>query len=385
MRKRKIEILLHQYKENFPIIAITGPRQSGKTTLAKMTFPDYEYISLETPENRFFAQEDPKGFLEKYKKFCIFDEIQNVPHLFSYLQEKVDTDNLNAQYILTGSQNFLLSEHISQSLAGRVGMLTLLPFQYSEIEDIAKEKNLETILFEGMYPRIQAEEKNPVLWYSSYLQTYIERDVRMMKNIGNLSLFQKFLKLCAGRVGQVINFSSLANDTGVSHHTIQSWISLLESSYIVFLVHPYYNNFQKRIIKAPKLYFYDTGVLCSLLEITSAQQVETHYAKGGIFENFVFLEQKKEIFNTNISVKNLYFFRDHNGFEIDLLKENNNKIILVEIKSGQTISSSFFTNLKKWDSLQNTQETKKFLIYGGTEHRIQENIEIINWRNADTM
>lgn len=380
MITRELGKKIKNYLKSFPIVTVVGPRQSGKTTLIKNLFPDRAYVSLEDLDNREFAQQDPRGFLATYKAPVIFDEAQKTPKLFSYLQTQSDKINLPGQYLLSGSQNFLLMEKISQSLAGRVGILTLPPLSIKELKDAKIPiNNIESTLFTGFYPRIFDKKLNPIDWYPDYIQTYLERDVRQIKNISNLSLFQKFLKFCAGRTGQLLNLSSLANDCGVSHNTIRSWISILEASYIIFFLPPYYKNFNKRLIKSPKLYFYDTGLVCSLLGIENKNQLITHPLKGALFETMIVSELVKYRLNQGQKT-NAYFFRDKSGHEVDFLIELAGRTLLCEIKSGQTISEDFFTNINYWQLITKEKISNSFIIYGGKEEQKRSNVTIFSWQ-----
>jgi uncharacterized protein len=310
MIDRKISQHILRLAQSYPIVSLTGPRQSGKTTLVKKLFSEkYRYISLEDLDLRRFANEDPRGFLENYREYVIFDEIQNAPGLFSYLQGVVDEDNLPGQFILTGSQNFLLLEKISQSLAGRSAIVHLLPLELSELESAKTPLlSLEETLIKGFYPRLYEKTIPAQEWHTNYLKTYIERDIRQIKNIHDLGTFQLFLKMCASRTGQLLDLTSLGNDCGISHNTAKAWLNILEASFIIFFLRPHFKNYNKRLVKSPKIYFYDTGLLCSLLDINSADQLRTHYLRGGIFECFVIAELKKKQFHQVLS-SNLYFWK----------------------------------------------------------------------------
>lgn len=366
----------------FPVVAVTGPRQSGKSTLLKHLFPDRRYASLEDPDIRLYAQEDPRAFLADHQNGCILDEVQRVPELFSYIQTIVDATNKPGQFILSGSQNFLLSEQISQSLAGRVALLNLLPLSIAELDAANLLPNTpEALLFNGCYPRIYSGHIDPNDWYPNYISTYLERDVRLIKNITDLSTFQHFLKLCAGRCGQLLNLTALGNDCGVSHNTIKAWISLLETSFIAFRVQPYYRNFSKRLVKTPKLYFYDTGLVCHLLGLKSAEDLETHYLRGGIFESFVISEIQKHYLN-QAKIPNLYFWQDKSHIEVDCIIETGDHLSAIEIKSSKTISRDFMKNLLAWDALlpKNTSHDMH-LIYAGDMQQHRQNILIHPWNN----
>lgn len=306
MYNRTISPVLEKFSKLYPIVGITGPRQSGKTTLAKMLFKHLPYVSLENLDIRLQAHTDPRAFLAQYDNGAIFDEVQHAPELLSYLQGIVDESPAKGRYILTGSQNFSLNHHIAQSLSGRIGMTTLLPLSLSEL---GMPEDINTAIFEGGYPGLHNLKMYPLDFYPSYIQTYIERDVRQLKNIENFGRFQTFLKLCAGRVGQIINLTSLAQDCGISHTTARQWLNILEASYLIFFLQPFYQNFSKRLIKMPKLYFYDTGLACTLLGLEKATQLQTHYLKGALFENLVILEILKKRLNQGLP-PNLYFWRD---------------------------------------------------------------------------
>src|SRR3989344_5658808 len=293
MIKRALEVKIRSLFKELPLVVVTGPRQSGKTTLIKKIFPKLKYVSLEDPNSRVFALKDPRRFLETYEPPAIIDEAQRVPEIFSYLQTVTDNNNRSGQYLISGSQNLLLMEKISQSLAGRVGLLTLLPLSLTEIEKEISKSRLNSVLLRGFYPRVLAKKIHPNDWYPNYIQTYLERDVRQLKNISDLNLFHRFLSLCAGRTGQILNLSSLAADCGVTHNTIQSWLSVLEAGYIIFKLPPYYRNLNKRLVKSPKLYFYDTGLVCSLLGIETVEQLVNYPLRGAIFETMVISELVK--------------------------------------------------------------------------------------------
>jgi predicted AAA+ superfamily ATPase len=353
--------------EQFPIVAITGPRQSGKTTLSKMIRPNYKYVNLENLSDREFAKNDPIGFLETYKNGVIIDEIQNVPSLFSYLQVVTDERNSIGEYIITGSQNFLMMEQITQSLAGRVALLTLLPFSYEEIKNTNyKPETWEKYALSGSYPRKIIQNIDSVDYYENYIKTYVERDVRLMKNITNLDLFQKFIQLLAGRVGQLFNQSSLGNELDLDNKTINSWFTLLEASFITFKLQPYHSNFNKRLVKTPKIYFNDIGLLCYLLGIRNELDLENHYAKGSIFENLIILENYKNSLN-NSSKSKFYFWRDASQNEVDLIIETGMSVEAFEIKSGKTINQSFFKGLDYFKKIN--PKTTTSLIYGGNENQ----------------
>lgn len=377
MIQRQLYTKASQLLEKFPIIAITGPRQSGKTTFSKQLRPEYSYVNLEDITNREFAKNDPKGFLNTYKNGAIIDEIQYVPELFSYLQVFTDERNQVGEYIITGSQNFLLMQQISQSLAGRVALFTLLPLSLKELKDSEYIfSNWESYAVSGSYPRKILFDIDGRDYYANYLSTYVERDVRLLKNITNLDLFQKFIFLVAGRVGQLFNQSSLGNELGVDNKTINSWMSLLETSYIAYRLYPYHSNFNKRIVKTPKVYFYDTGLLSFLLGIKSEQELTQHFAKGSIFENLIITEFLKNAYNKG-DTPIFYFWRDHANNEVDLLIENYPKIDIYEIKSSTTIKMDFFKGLNHFKGLHSS--VNAHLIYGGTENQKRTEVNVIGW------
>ncbi len=379
MISRTLENKIKELATKFPVISLTGPRQSGKTTLVRHTFPGYHYVSLEEPDTRLNAQTDPRGFLRNHPDGLIIDEVQRVPELFSYIQSFADESDRTAQFILTGSQNFLLLEKISQSLAGRVAILKLLPFSLNELDKAnIRYSHFDPFLLQGFYPRLYDKKIAPDDYYPNYIQTYIERDVRQIINITDLNVFTRFLKLCAGRIGQLVNLSSLGQEAGITHATARAWISLLEASYIVFLLHPHHRNFNKRLVKSPKLYFYDTGLACSLLGIREVTQVETHYLRGSLFENLVIADIFKSFTNTGKEPP-ITFWRDKTGHEIDLLVESGNDLHPVEIKSSQTISPNFFKDLNFYKDVSGMQEKPAMLIYGGDKDQTWHDIQVRSW------
>ncbi len=383
MIKRTIQSKVLSESKRMPVIAITGPRQSGKTTLVKSAFPNHQYVNLENIQTREFASDDPKGFIEQFEKSVIIDEVQYVPDLLSYIQVKVDEDNKNGRFILTGSQHFLLHEKISQSLSGRISMFTLLPFSIGELRGTRFEYDAsQQYIFNGFYPRIYNEKLDPTKWYQDYISTYIERDVRQIRNIGDLKLFQTFLKLCAGRIGQIVNYNELATQLGLALNTIKKWMSVLEASYIIQLIQPYYNNFNKRLIKSPKLYFIDTGLACYLLNLRSEQDISIHFLKGSLFENLIVTETLKYFYNKGIR-KDIYFWRESNGTEIDILVDMGNSLNIVEIKSGKTVKPDFFQNLRKIKRYADQVPVNAYLVYDGDEEQKRSDSQVISWKSTD--
>ncbi|NOS94101.1 MAG: ATP-binding protein [Cyclobacteriaceae bacterium] len=374
--------LLKELVSEFKAIAITGPRQSGKTTMVKLFFPEKPYVSLENPADRNLALSDPVSFLSAYPEGAVLDEAQKAPELFSYLQGILDNSNQKGRFILTGSNNFLLLESISQSLAGRVAYVDLLPFSISESKICPQPPiSLEEHIFLGGYPAIVHDRTKWDAWFASYVRTYIERDVRLIKNISDLGSFQRFLYLCAGRIGQQINLTNLANDTGVDHKTIQSWLGILQASYIVYTLPPYYKNFNKRLTKSAKLYFYDTGLACYLLGIKNHNELINHGYRGALFENFIIVEMLKNRFNKG-QRSNLFYWRDSSGNEIDVLIDQGSTQIPVEIKSAATLNMDFFKGLNYWQKL--TGQTEGYIVYSG-EAKKHKNYSIINWKTISDL
>lgn len=382
MINREISKQILKDVDYYSVLGIIGPRQSGKTTLVKFLFPQMIYANLEDLSQKEFAETDPKMFLEQGNNGMIIDEIQRVPALLSYIQTIVDENNSSGMYVITGSQNLLLMEQVSQTLAGRISLFTLLPFSLAELyKDTGKIPGIEQILHRGLYPGIYNRNFESARYYRNYIQTYIERDVRQLKNITNFSMFQNFVKLCAGRVGQVVNYSSLGDDVGVSHNTIKAWLSILETSFIIQPLRPYFKNFNKQIIKMPKLYFNDTGLLCSLLSIDNPDKITHHYLKGGIFENLIVSEFTKYYMNSG-QQPSLFFWRDKRGREVDLIIDRSHDRIAIEIKSGSTISSGFFKNLSYYCTLDNTCDgSKSYVIYGGNERHSRSKGKVRSWHS----
>jgi uncharacterized protein len=380
MIPRDITAKTLSYAGQYPVVTITGPRQSGKTTLSKMLFKNKAYVSLEDIDARQYAQNDPRGFLNQFPNGAILDEIQRVPDLMSYIQTIVDEKQEAGFYILTGSQQFDLLKNISQSLAGRTALVYLLPFTMTEAyADSLKDVSINRVLHTGFYPRIFDQNLDAADAMMFYVNTYVERDLRILVNVKDLSRFEIFLKLCAGRIGQVVNLSSLGNDCGVNHKTIKNWLSVLEASYIVKLLRPYYQNFNKRLIKSPKLYFLDTGLASFLLGIENEIQMETHPSKGALFESLVISEVLKQRFNEG-QTDNLYFFRDRIGNEVDLVCDFGKTVDLVEVKSGQTVASDFFKGIRYFQKLSAGVRHSN-VVYGGDESYTRENTRVISWRD----
>lgn len=378
---RKIESIIKSQQSKFPILAITGPRQSGKTTLLQRMFKDFRYVSLENPDMRSFATDDPTGFLNEYNENVILDEVQRVPTLFSYLQTKVDGSRKMGQYILSGSQNFHLLNSITQTLAGRVALFKLLPLDFEELK-AAKllEKSYPQTLFKGFYPAIFDRDIDPKIFYTNYIQTYVEKDVTELLNIKDLKTFRTFLGLCAARAGQLLNISALANDCNISQPTAKAWLSILESSYIIFLLNPFHQNFNKRLVKSPKLYFYDTGLLCHLLRIKSADEIIANRLKGNLFENLILAELQKKNYHQYTDL-DYYFWQDSNANEIDVLLKNNDVFDVYEIKATETISLELFKQMDRFAELAAPERVNKTLIYGGQENQTRSKYKILSWKN----
>lgn len=378
MIKRHIEAEFLQLLGEYPIVTILGPRQAGKTTLARQLLPDYAYVNLEHPETRAFAQDDPKAFLAQYPGKVIFDEIQRLPELLSYLQVAVDNQRENGRYVLTGSHQLALREAIAQSLAGRTAILHLLPFSIAELVDNNLGfANAEDYLYQGFLPRIYDQQQRPSTAYANYYQTYVERDVRQLINVKDIAQFQKFMKLVAGRVGQLMDYSSLAGDVGVSATTIKHWLSILEASFILYKLPPYFENFGKRVIKTPKYYFIDTGLLCFLLGIENPQQVARDPLIGQLFENLVVIDVLKNFYNKG-KLDNLYFFRDSNGLEADLLLQQGRQLIPIEIKSSSTYKPELLKGLKRIMELS-PQMANAHLVYSGDAMQFSNGINAIRF------
>lgn len=384
MYKRAILKEIKTLAKEFRVITVLGPRQAGKTTLCRMAFPDYRYVSLEDPDTRLFASEDPLGFLNEYHKHVIFDEVQRVPQLLSYLQTIVDEDKLKAQFILTGSHQLELGAAISQSLAGRTALLTLLPLSMQELrqEPSTDQNDLDDCLLNGFMPGKHADQIGTARYYRSYFQTYVERDVRLIINLKDTAKFEKFVRLCAGRVGQLLNQASLANDVGVSANTIGGWISVLEASFIIYRLQPYYENIGKRLVKSPKLYFVDTGLAAWLMGIETTTQMQRDPLRGNLFENLVVMEVLKSKLNQGKEPR-LFFYRDSHGNEVDLVIQNGNNLLPIEIKSSQTWHNSFLKGISYFEKLLGERVEKGVVVYGGGTDRTTEKYRLCSYKNMD--
>ena len=380
MIRRQLESELYLLQKEFPIVAIMGPRQSGKTTLSRYLFKDYAYISLEDPDIRAIATDDPKGFLQNLGQRFILDEIQNVPELFSYLQKIADEKQVMGEILITGSQNYLLSAKISQSLSGRVGISTLLPFSFNELYmENGKDVKTERYILKGSYPPVYDRNIRPQSFYASYVATYIERDVRRILNIKNSTVFNKFLRLLAGRTGQLINKNELAAQAGISHVSVENWLSVLEQSFIIFRLQPYYKNLVKRQTKQAKLYFYDTGLAAWLAGIKSEKELEIHYLKGALFENMIISEIAKDLASTNDPAA-IYFWRNHHNYEVDLIIDRGEETELLEIKSSATFRPEFVKTILNTENKFHSKTVKKSLIYHGDMKVEYKGVDIYPWK-----
>lgn len=382
MIHRNVKIAIENLLEGFPIVTLTGPRQSGKTTLAKTVFENHAYASLEEPDLRQAANEDPRSFLARFPDGAVLDEVQRCPELLSYLQTLVDKDGRMGLFILTGSQQFGLISGITQSLAGRTAFVELLPFSVLELAVANKlPTDIDTMMLTGCYPPIYDRGLAPAAWHSAYVTAYVERDVRQMLKIQDLETFQRFVRSCAGRTGQLLNLSSLSIECGITHNTAKSWISVMEASYLVFLLRPHHINFNKRMVKMPKLYFYDAGLVSWLLGIRTSEQMITHPLRGSIFETFIISELIKSRLNQGEKPA-FSFWRDSNGNEIDLVIEQETRLIPVEIKSGRTLTHESFAGLQKWCTLAKKKAGAPALIYAGDESYQHKGIHVIGWREC---
>lgn len=376
--KRIIETKILDAIQNHKVLSLLGPRQSGKTTLARTLFPQFKYLNLELPETRLLAQTDPKALLAQSGPHIILDEIQRVPELLSYVQVYVDEPKSLWKFILTGSQSLEISKNISQTLAGRTQIFKILPLSYQELQTAKIERSsLDEQLFFGFYPRIYNEKLDPTEWLGSYFETYVERDVRQLMNIKEMDEFNRFIRLCAGRVGQLVNYSQLGSEAGVTQPTAQSWLGLLRTTFILFTLSPHHKNFNKKIVKTPKIFFHDTGLLCYLLRIKNADQLNSHPLRGHIFENFVVAEYAKKYFN-NGEESPLYFWRDQKGHEVDLIIDEGEFLFPIEIKSSSTFNKDFLTSIQYLNSLQDF--TKGRCVYGGEKKLQMHSCEILPWK-----
>ena len=380
MIRRDIEPVLRSLFEKYPVVTVTGPRQSGKTTLCRMAFPELEYVNLERPDVREFAENDPLAFLGRLESGGILDEVQRVPELLSYIQVRVDEEQRNGVFVLTGSQQLGVSEAISQSLAGRTALLRLLPFTIEEAGRLRPELSVDDMLHTGFFPRIYDQGLDPYQALGDYFETYVERDVRQVAEVRHLTEFQMFIKMCAGRAGQLLNLHSLGSDAGVSHTTARHWMSVLQAGYVVFLMQPLHANIRKRLIKSPKLYFYDVGLATYLLGIEERSQVALHPLRGQLFENLVVVEALKHRLNRG-KRSNLSFFRDRSGLEVDLLCSYGDRVAAVEVKAGQTVQSSFFKNLDKLEALLPDRVAHKAVVHSGDGGYVRQGAAVLNPAN----
>lgn len=384
MVRRLLEPLALDLTRKYPVLTITGPRQSGKTTFAKTCFPDMPYVSFETPDTKAFFLEDPRGFLAKYREGAVFDEAQRVPDLGSWLQELVDENPSPGRFILTGSAQFELLSQVSQSLAGRTALLRLLPFSLRELRLSLPGRSIDQWLFSGFYPRIHDMGLDPYQAYGDYVQTYVERDVRQFSEIKNLALFQRFLKLCAGRVGQLLNLDSLGSDAGVSGVTARHWITILEASYIVFLLPPWFGNAGKRLIKSSKLYFHDVGLASYLLGMEDVRHLANHPLRGNLFENMMLAEGLKHRYNRG-KTSGMYFYRDAKGLEMDLLFPDGPRFVPVEIKAGLTVASDFFAPFANVKNDMGDRLLDGLLVYGGDERQSRGGVRVCPFEEMTDM
>ncbi len=383
MIPRTVEKYVCELLKGFPIVTITGPRQSGKTTLARKIFSDRPYTSLEDPDVRLAAVDDPRSFLARFPDGAVLDEVQRCPQLFSYLQTLVDSDGRMGMFILTGSQQFGLISGISQSLAGRTAFVELLPFSLAELDQVNKlPADVDRLLYSGCYPPIHDRDVPPRAWLTAYVTAYIERDVRQITQVQDLETFQRFVRLCAGRTGQLLNLSSMATECGITHNTAKAWISVLEASYLVFLLRPHHANFNKRLVKTPKLYFYDVGLVSWLLGIQKTEQLATHPLRGNIFETLIVSELVKTYFNQT-EKSPISFWRDSAGNEVDILIDQGGKLRSVEIKSGRTLTRDSFAGLEKWLTIAADSAMQPCLIYGGDDNYHHKGIQVFSWKNVE--
>jgi len=377
--RRTAEATLLDMANQFKVLAVTGPRQSGKTTMVRHVFPDKPYTSLEDPDTRDFALRDPRRFLAQYANGAILDEVQRCPEILSYLQGIVDDTQERGRFVLTGSQHFGLMEKISQSLAGRVGVLHLLPFSLRELSDGGvRPASLDALLLAGGYPPVHDTDASPERWYNAYVDTYIERDMRQLINVHDRDRFQRFMRLCADNIGQLVNMTRIGSDCGVDQKTVKAWLAILETGFIVYRLRPHHENFRKRLVKTPKLYFHDTGLAARLLGIESATQLGTHRMRGDLFENWVVSELLKGRHNL-AKTDDLYFWRDNTGAEVDIIADRAGVLLPIEVKSGMTIASDWFDGLKRWHHLAGDRSARPVLVYGGEARQSRAIAEVLPW------
>ncbi|OFY83052.1 MAG: AAA family ATPase [Bacteroidetes bacterium RIFCSPLOWO2_12_FULL_35_15] len=384
MINRTAEKLLKKYSRQFRALAVVGPRQSGKTTLVRKVFPNKPYVSLENPDEQLQANTDPRAFLSRFRNGAIIDEAQRVPALFSYLQQILDETKKEGLFILTGSNNFLLQQSVTQSLAGRIGYVDLLPLSFNEINTFEQTKlSTNELILTGCYPELYDKHRKPGIWYPAYIRTYIERDVKQLRNIDNTLLFTRFIQLCAGRIGQQLSVSALSNECGIDVKTVNSWLSILQSSYIIYLIPPHQKNFNKRVVKTPKLYFIDTGLACSLLGIRQEKEVANSHFRGALFENYVVTELLKLKYNSG-SYTNIFFWRDNKGVEIDILLDNGSTLFPIQIKASQTFQESHLKPMQQWNNFSGN--VGGLLLYDGEqEFTRKDKIRMQNWKTISKL
>ena len=377
MIARTLEKRLRQQATKYPVVAVTGPRQSGKTTLVTTSFPDRPYVSLEDPDTRMLALDDPRGFIESLNIGTIIDEIQRVPDLISYMQTLVDREKIAGRFIVTGSNQFLLAKHVSQSLAGRISILKLLPFTMKELGDLRSTCAADYI-FKGSYPRVYDENHEPSDWYLNYIETYIEKDLKEFVNVLDLDNFRRFLALAASMCGQLVNLSEIGGVLGISHNTAKAWLAALEQSYLVFRLQPYHRNFRKRVVKTPKLYFYDTGMACALLRLRDPDMLDTHHFYGALFENMVIADLRKQALHT-AGIADHFFWRDHKGREIDCIVEDGGRVKAIEVKAAKTLKPEFFKALNYFRELAGLKPSDAMLVNGGDSRSTHRGMQVLPW------
>ncbi len=386
--KRDLEAELREAAKERKVVAVLGPRQSGKTTLVREVFPNHTYVDLDDLETRAIAQTDPKRLLKDLpsESGIILDEIQHVPDLFSYIKVFADEIKKEGYFILTGSQNFALAEGITQSLAGRVAELTLMPLSINELHRADKlPTTIEELVFKGCYPELYEKDININRFYKDYLTSYIKKDLPQILKTTNPVLFINFMKSCAVRTGQLLNYSSIAEDLGIAPNTVRDWISVLVSTYIIFLLQPYNNKIPKRLIKAPKLFFYDTGLVCAILGIKSAKEASEHYLRGNLIETCIVSDLHKQYCNLDLEPDGLYFFRTRDGLEVDAIIDKTPKPVAVEVKSSKTVSPQYFKQLKAWNEITKTESSTNYLIYGGDNVQKWPDATVLSWRASGTL